>query len=304
MAVRRVLITGSGGCLGRPLARRLATEGRLVVGLDIRRDGDTGGFEEVVGDVGDMPMLRDLFARHRFDAVVHCGGISGQMVAADDPHRVCLVNVLGTVNLLEAARVARAERFIYCSSQGAYGVAASPTLTEDAPFQPLTVYGATKAAADVIVRAYRLQHGLDATSIRIGRVYGPGRRTDSLITTMLEAALAGRLLRLPASRGRRLQYVYEDDVVAGLHLALDRQGLPQPSYNLSGPGRHTDEEIAASIRALLPAAKIGFDDAPLKDGTFFSAELDCSSAARDFDYRPRYDLARGLAAFIHHLRSR
>jgi UDP-glucuronate 4-epimerase len=304
MKPRSLLITGSSGCLGRPLANRLASEGRAVVGLDIRSTSGAIGFEEVAGDVRDPHLLHRLFARHAFDAVVHCGGISGQMVAADDPHKVCQVNVFGTAHLLEAARVNEVARFVYCSSQGAYGSTSADAITEEAPFLPVTVYGATKAACDVIVRAYRIQHGLDAASLRIGRVYGPGRRTGSLITTMVEAAAAGLPLRLPASGGRRLQYVYEADVVSALHLAVDAPALPQPAYNVSGPGRHTDEEIAAVIRSLVPGADIAFDDARLDDGTFMSAQLDCSAARRDLGYAPAYDLTRGLAAFLEDLRHR
>lgn len=304
MGPQSVLVTGSSGCLGHPLANRLAGEGRTVVGLDIVAPRDAGKYGHVLGDVGDRALLDGLFRRHGFDAVVHCGGISGQMVAPDDPYRNCQVNVLGTVHLLEAARVHKVGRFIYSSSQGAYGVEAREPITEDAAFLPVTVYGATKAACDVIARAYRLQHGLPATSLRIGRVYGPGRRTGSLMTTMVEAAVAGRPLRLPASGERRLQYVYEDDVVTALHQVLLTPDLPLPSYNVSGPGAHSDEEIAAVIRTMVPQADIAFETVPLDDGSFPGAPLDYSAARRDFGYAPQYDLVRGLTAFLASLQNR
>ena len=304
MRPQRVLVTGSSGCLGRPLAHRLAREGRTVVGLDIAGANGAVDFTPVAGDVADAQLLHRLFVHHGFDSVVHCGGISGQMVAAEDPYKNCQVNVFGTVHLLEAARIHKVARFIYSSSQGAYGVSARDAMTEETAFLPVTVYGATKAACDVIVRAYRLQHGLNATSLRIGRVYGPGRRTGSLITTMMEAAVAGRPLRLPASGGRRLQYVYEDDIVTALHLALDAPDLPQPSYNVSGPGSHSDEEIATVIGALVPGAAIAFEAGTLDDGSFPGAPLDCSAAQRDFNYAPQFDLERGLTAFLANLQNR
>lgn len=304
MGPQRVLVTGSSGCLGRPLANRLSREGRTVVGLDIVPTQDAADFTQVTGDVGDESVLEALFAQHRFDAVVHCGGISGQMIAADDPHKVCRVNVFGTVHLLEAARRHKVARFLYGSSQGAYGSAARQAITEEAAFQPVTVYGATKAACDLIAGTYRLQHGLDVTSLRIGRVYGPGRRTGSLITTMMEAAVTGRPLRLPASGGRRLQYVYEDDIVTALHQALLAPVLPLAAYNVSGPDALSDEEIATLIRSLLPGADIAFEEAPLDDGSFPGAPLDCSAARRDFGYAPEYDLSRGLTAFLARLQHR
>jgi UDP-glucuronate 4-epimerase len=302
MPPSRVLVTGSSGCLGRPLAERLAREGRRVVGLDISPASGPVAFDEVIGDLGDPHLVHRLFAAHGFEAVVHCGGISGQMVAADDPYRNCQVNVFGTVHLLEVARARGTGRFLYCSSQGAYGTTMAAVVTEETPMLPVTVYGGTKAACDMLVCAYRIQHGVNATSLRIGRVYGPGRRTSSLITTMVDAALAGRPLRLPASGGRRLQYVYEADIVSALHLALDSPSLPQGAYNVTGPGSHTDEEIAATLMALVPGTDISFDDGPLDDGSFLSAPLDCSAARRDLGYVPAYDLERGLAAFVDHRR--
>jgi nucleoside-diphosphate-sugar epimerase len=299
-----VLVTGASGCLGRPLANRLAREGRTVIGLDIVPAGEEVAFTGVTGDVGDAQGLRELFVRYDFDAVVHCGGISGQMVAPDDPYRNCRVNVFGTVELLETARIHKVGRFIYGSSQGAYGTSPRQEIKEETAFLPVTVYGATKAACDLIARAYRLQHGLDVTSLRIGRVYGPGRRTGSLITTMMKAAVAGRPLRLPASDGRRLQYVYEDDIVTALHQALLAPCLPQPAYNVSGPGSHSDEDIAETVRSLVPGADITFESVPLDDGSFPGAPLDCSAARRDFGFAPQYDLDSGLAAFLASLQNR
>src|SRR5687768_12931909 len=95
-----ILVTGSSGCLGYPLARRLADEGRKVVGLDLKAPGDRPTpFLSVTGNVGDPHLIYRLFDAHKFDAVVHCGGISGQMVDADDPFKNCEVNVFATAHL-------------------------------------------------------------------------------------------------------------------------------------------------------------------------------------------------------------
>jgi nucleoside-diphosphate-sugar epimerase len=298
MTARRILVTGADGCLGFPLANRLAQEGRMVVGLDVHDARPGTEFVKVRGDVRDVSLLAGLFAAHRFDAVVHCGGISGQLVASDDPYGTCEINVFGTVHLLEAARVHKVGRFVYASSQGAYGDSASRAMTEATPFLPVTVYGATKAACDLIVRAYAIQHGLNATSLRIGRVYGPGRGTPSVIGDMVRAAVAGRPLRLPSSGGRRLQYVYEADIVTALYLALAVESLPLQAYNVSGPGIHSDEEIAALVASLVPGTDITFGDAPLRDGSFPGAPMDYAAATTDFGYAPAYDMARGLADFI------
>ncbi len=304
MRPKSILITGASGCLGRLLAARLVREGHKVIGVDINPACDDIDFEQVVGDVCDAHLLHRIFSQHAFDGVAHCGGISGQMISADDPYKVCHVNIVGTMNLLEAARIHGTARFVYSSSQGAYGVSATGANAEDAPLLPVTVYGATKAACDLLVRTYRIQHGLNATSLRIGRVYGPGRRTGSLITTMLAAAVARKSLRLPASGGRRLQYVYEADIATALYLALNAPTLPQTAYNVSGVGIYSDEQIATMIRSLVPGTDIAFEDVELDDGSFPGAPLDCSAAHRDLGYTPEYDLERGLVAFLAALQHR
>jgi UDP-glucuronate 4-epimerase len=304
MQLDRILVTGASGCLGYPLANRLAEEGWTVIGMDVVAPHTRGKFEVVIGDVCDQDLIESLFETCDIDAVVHCGGISGQMVAPDEPYKNCQVNVFGTTHLLEAARRYKVKRFMYCSSQAAYGDVTTERISEDTVFQPTTVYGATKAACDLLLRAYRLQHGLNATALRIGRVYGPGRRTASVIFSMLDAAIAQRPLRLPATGGRHLQYVYDADVVSALYLALMRDKLPRTDYNISGPGSYSDEEIAAMVRNLLPGADITFELRDAKGDAVVGAPLDYSAAIKDFGYSPQYDLAKGLAAYAEWFRTR
>jgi nucleoside-diphosphate-sugar epimerase len=297
-----ILVTGSSGCLGFPLACRLAQEGRRVVGLDLNPPrARAAPYTVVTGDVGDPHLIYRLFDRYDFDGVVHCGGISGQMVASDDPYKNCEVNIFATAHLLEAARLRGVSRFVYCSSQAAYGETGKDAITEHTAFQPMTVYGATKAACDGLVRAYRLQHGLDGVSLRIGRVYGPGRRTDSLIRTLLDAAISGEPLRLPGSGGQALKYVYDADISNALYLALDAAAPPLTSYNVSGPGSYTAEQIGDIVRKLVPTSSFSFEG----DGGGLGYErgpLDYSAAERDLGYQPQYDMQRGIAAFVEALR--
>ncbi len=300
---KSILVTGSSGCLGYPLACRLAQEGRTVVGLDLNPPGTRPApYFVVTGNVGDPHLIYRLFDEHKFDGVVHCGGISGQMVHADDPYKNCEVNIFATAHLLEAARKRQVSRLVYCSSQAAYGETGREATAENTAFQPMTVYGATKAACDGLVRAYRLQHGLDGVSLRIGRVYGPGRRTYSLIRTLLDAAISGQPLRLSGSGGQALQYVYDADISNALYLALDAAALPLTSYNVSGPGSYTAGQIGEIIRKLVPSANISFEG----DGGGLGYErgpLDYSAAKRDLGYQPQYDMQRGIATLLEALRA-
>ena len=299
-----ILVTGSSGFVGAPLARQLANEGHNVVGLDIKPpEQRPAPFTALTGSVCDVHLVHHLFATHHFAAVVHCGGISGPMVIPDDPYQECETNISGTTHLLEASRLNRVARFVFCSSQSAYGETGGGAIAEDTPFRPINVYGATKAACDGLVRAYRLQHGLDGVSLRLGSVYGPGRQTKSLISGMVEAAVTGQSLRLPGDGGQRVRYVYVADVVSAVHAALHAQTLPMPAYNVGGPGSHSAEEIAAIIKEVVPSSNIAFEPAataPVSE----RGPLDCRAAERDFGYRPAFDMKRGVTAFADWMRTR
>ncbi len=297
-----VLITGSSGLIGAPLARQLAAEGRTVVAFDPAPfPGDGTGIKTVVGDVRDRAALADLFAAYKFAAVVHAGGASGPTVLADQPGDLVEVNVFGTAHLLALALENGIARFVYLSSASAYGDMPRAGMDEDGPFRPAQVYGATKAAGDALARAYRVQHGLDAIALRVGTVYGPRRSTDCLVRDMLTAALEGRPLRL-TDAGRKRQYIYVDDTVSAVRCALDVGSVPQHAYNVAGPDDTTLAEVADAVRAAVPGADIVIEPGEDPQWTFRREPLDCSTAPRDLGYVPEWPLARGVAAYADWLR--
>lgn len=297
-----VLVTGSSGLIGAPLARQLIAEGRSVVGLDPAPfPGAAEGMTVVAGDVRDKTLLAGLFAEHGFTAVVHAGGASGPTVLADRPGDLVEVNVFGTAHLLALALEHRVGRFVYLSSASAYGDMPRADMDEDGPFRPAQVYGATKAAGDALARAYRVQHGLDAIALRVGTVYGPRRNTDCLVRDMLEAALAGRPLTL-SDAGRKRQYIFVDDTVTAVRRSLDVAAVPQHAYNVAGPDDSTLEEVADAVRAAVPGADITVKPGEDPQWSFRREPLDCSAAGRDLDYAPQWPLAWGVAAYADWLR--
>lgn len=170
----RVLITGAAGLVGHAVRTRLEADGVPVLPTDLRtRSVDE--IEQVPGDLLDPARLEEVLAAARPDAVVHAGGVSGPMVLPDDPATVIRVNVEGTGNLLEAARRHGVTRLVYCSSIAAYGSTTGTPVAEDAPLHPADVYGATKAAGEHLVEAYRHRHGLSTPSLRLVSVFGVRR---------------------------------------------------------------------------------------------------------------------------------
>lgn len=296
-----ILVTGTNGMLGRPLAAQLAAEGRTVVGYDLALPpGGDPGFSVEIGDLRDGKTLSGVFSRHHFDGIVHCGGISGPMVAPNQPLDVCATNITATAHLLELARQRDVSRFVHCSSIAAYGAATgSGLIAEDGAFRPADVYGATKAAGDALVHAYREEHGLDGVALRIGRVYGPGRTTSSFVATLIGDALAGRPTKASGDGNDRYQYVYRDDVVAALACALDAPRPPLAAYNIGNVETTSDQEIAAIVRDLIPKADIAFDNSSVGQAR---QPMNVTAAQTDLGYAPNVGMRDGITAYFDWMR--
>ncbi len=296
MTTDTILITGSSGLIGHPLGKRLATRGDRVVGLDPAPPPETSpGVVHLEHGFGGYDAMASLLDSHNVTKIVHAGGISGPMLSRDAPHHITRTNLVSTLDLAEAAYRQGIERFVYCSSVSAYGAMDQGPVREDAPLRPESVYGATKAASDHILSAYRAEYGLDAIGLRYSTVYGPRRATDCVIRTMIEDAMAGRPTRLPSGAGRRWPYVYVEDVVAATVAALDAPPAPQYAYNVAGPDYPSMEQIAELVWSEFRTADIeirGNPDDPVRE------RLDLTAAERDLGWTPRWTIEAGVKAYI------
>lgn len=285
-----ILLTGAAGLIGRALHKRLAERGNRVVALD-RLEGP--GI--VACDLTEVHRLHELGDAH---AVLHCGAISGPMVARDNPHLIVQSNIVGTANILELARIRKMRRVVFLSSVSAYGStpAGVDPVPEDVVLSPSSVYGASKVAGEALVNAYRRQHGVDGISLRPAWVYGPGRTTACAIRDMIQDAQAGRRTHFPFGRDFHRQYVHVDDVADAIMLALDAPELGQRAYTITGDSYLTLSEVAATVRKVLPQADIGMEAGrdPIDD---VQARFDIAAAARDLGYRPRISLEDGVRSY-------
>jgi len=293
-----ILLTGAAGLIGRYLHRMLRDRGDTVVAIDRQAAEDV-----LPCDLSEVHRLYDL-ARDA-TAVLHCGAISGPMVARDNPFLIVESNIVGTANIVELARVKRMRRMVYCSSVSAFGSTPQglDLVPEDVVMRPSSVYGASKVAGEAMLEGYRKQHGVDSVSLRPGWVYGPGRTTDCAIRTMIEDAQAGRPTRFAFGRDFYRQYVHVQDVADAILLALDATDLPRRSYTITGGSYQTLGEVAEIVRTVLPAADIemGTGADPVDDA---QARFDISAAERDLGYRPRMTLEAGIRAYADWLAAR
>jgi nucleoside-diphosphate-sugar epimerase len=295
---QNVLVTGVAGFIGLPVAQRLADGGAHVIGLDlVAPEVSFPHGQAVIGDFCDAELLKALLDRHATDTIVHAGGISGPMLSRDQPMVICNANVIGTIRLLEAARVGGVERFVYCSSAMAFGNTPPAPVPDDAPLQAHDLYGASKGASDLLLRAYRTQYRLDAVSLRISNGYGPRRRTRCAIRTMIENGLDGTPTHMTWGGGYGRAYLYVEDAVSAIVAAVRAHRIKQWAYNVAGDKFTLMDEVAQVVRSLIPGARITMQ--PGVDELGYRREaLDISAAKRDLGWRPQFPLERGIAAYV------
>lgn len=297
-----VLVTGGAGLIGMATRHALAARGHSVVAIDIttfdRDDPDL-----ILMPPDETAALDELVEAHGIDAIIHCAAISGPMLAKGQPLLMVDVNVVATARLLDLARRHRMRRFCFTSSISVYGSVGRGLITETTPLHPTSIYGASKIACEALVEGFAAEYGVDGVSLRISRVYGPYRRANCYLGDIIRDAAARRETEIPCEPDFAYHYVYVDDVAEALLAVLERPNLPHRAYNLNAAMSHTMPQIAEIAAKAVPGARIalvpGAD--PVSD---VQEAFDVSLIATDTGWRPRFDIAAGLAAYREAILSR
>jgi nucleoside-diphosphate-sugar epimerase len=298
-----ILITGSEGFLGTQLAQLLHGHGVDVVGNDVVA-GAKRPWPVIVGDVTDRAFIDRLFESQDVTSVVHGGGVSGPHICNNFPARVFEVNVLGTVNLFEVARLRKLRgRIVFISSSSVYGEAAEKAscetpVVEGLPLLASEPYGASKVSCEAIARAYVHQAGMDIVCPRVSIVYGPGRTAFCGITRMLKSALAGEPISLDQGCDTPLPWVYIDDSCAALQAALEApkanlREVDTLAYNVTGPDYPTFREIAKVIQQLVPRATIR-ETGESDKYAMNARKMSLSASKRDLGWEPLVRIEEGV----------
>ena len=299
-------MTGGAGFIGSHLADALIAGGDEVTVLDDLSRGRRSQVPEAARFVeADVAAdLGGILARVRPEVVFHHAAQIDVRRSVAEPLVDTRINVLGTVNLLQACVEAGVRRVVFASSGGAmYGDTDALPTTEEHPPRPASHYGAAKVAGEVYGGVCARLHGLEFVSLRYANVYGP--RQDPHGEAGVVAIFTDRLLRglIPTINGDGTQtrdYVYVGDVVAANLAAVDG---PPGSYNI-GTGVEVDvnelyRRLAAGAGVTAPA-RYG----PAKSGEQLRSCLDPSLAAARLGWRPRVTLEAGLQATVSHFRER
>lgn len=300
-------MTGALGCIGAWVVRHLVSEGAPVAVLDlasnphrlrlILSDEELARVQFIAGDITDLATveaaLKDSAATH----VIHLAGLQVPFCKADPPLGA-RVNVVGTVNIFEAAKRAGLKRVAYASSIAVYGLSdeyPEGPIPHDAPLKPRNHYGVYKQANEGTARVYWLDDGISSVGLRAYTVYGPGRDqglTSSPTKAMLAAA-AGQSYHI--SFGGRCAYQFAGDVARAFIHAARAPFQGAEVFNLRGSVAHMREVIAA-IESAAPEVKgkITFDDKPLP----FPEDMDDTAFAQTLGRIPETPLTEGVRQTI------
>ena len=242
----KILLTGAAGFIGSHVARLLLDRGDTVVGLDnlnayydpqLKRDrlarltGDAG-FRFELMDVADRTGMPALFARERFDRVVHLAAQAGVRHSLIDPHAYIDSNIVGFTNILEGCRHTGVQHLVYASSSSVYGGnTVMPFSEHHGVDHPVSLYAATKKANELMGHTYSHLFGLPTTGLRFFTVYGPWGRPDMALFLFTRAILAGEPIAV-FNHGKMIRdFTYVDDIASGVVRTLDRPPEADPSYD-------------------------------------------------------------------------
>jgi UDP-glucose 4-epimerase len=299
----KAVVTGGAGFIGSNLVDALVERGDEVVIVDDLSTGKrenaepalAAGVRLVEADIRDGQALAELFEEVRPDVVFHFAAqIDVRKSVADTPWDA-MVNVVGTINVLEAALKAGVRRVVNSSTGGAiYGEGKVIPAPEDHPAEPEAPYGQSKHAAEGYLELYRRLHGLSTVSLRYGNVYGP--RQDPLGEAGVIAIFCGKLIEgaKPTVFGDGLQtrdYVYVGDVVAANLAAAESDA--SGAFNI-GTGRQTSVLDLVEELAAISGKEFEAELAPERPGEVRHIALDFTRAREELGWEPKVQLREGL----------
>ena len=246
----RVLVTGCAGFIGMHVALRLLGRGDEVVGVDNLNDyydvslkqarldllARQPGFRFHRIDIADGEAVAGVFAADGPGATVHLAAQAGVRYSLKNPHVYARANLNGFLNVLEACRHNAAAHLVFASSSSVYGLNASmPYRVSDHTDHPVSLYGATKKANEVMAHSYSHLFRIPVTGLRFFTVYGPWGRPDMSPALFTRAILAGDVIDVFNHGNMERDFTFIDDIVEGILRTLDLPPGPDPAFDRENP---------------------------------------------------------------------
>jgi UDP-glucuronate 4-epimerase len=305
------LVTGGAGFIGSHVCERLLREGHNVWAFDdlndfydpaIKRNNlrqlqaQAMPFEFVQGDVTDRAALAEIFSSVKLDQVIHLAARAGVRPSLAQPDLYQRVNVEGTVNVLEAARLNGVKKLIIASSSSVYGLNSKSPFSESDPItSAISPYAASKLACEALGHVWHHIYKMDITMLRFFTVYGPRQRPDLALFKFAKLICAGKPIPVFGDGSAARDYTYVTDTVDGV-IACTKKEFGYQIFNL---GESETISLSRMIELLERALgkKAIIDRQPLQPGDVPLTFADISKAGEKLGYNPKVKFERGIQLF-------
>jgi UDP-glucuronate 4-epimerase len=323
------LVTGAAGFIGYFVAQRLLAAGHQVTGIDnlndyydvnlklarVARLEAMAGFTFIKMDIASREEMSDLFARGKFQRVIHMAAQAGVRYSIANPMAYADANLIGFVNVLEGCRQGHVEHLVYASSSSVYGLnRKQPFSTEDPTDHPISLYAATKKANELMAHTYSHLYGLPTTGLRFFTVYGPWGRPDMALFKFTKAILAGESIDVYNRGEMRRDFTYVEDIAEAILRMQDVIPKPDNSWTVeSGLASHSSapyalynvgnnnpltlmEYIQALEKALGKSAQKNL--LPMQAGDVCETSSDTQPLYQMIGFKPQTAVEQGVQRFV------
>ncbi len=328
-ADRPILVTGAAGFIGYHVCLRYLDAGRSVVGIDslnayydpalkrarLAELGKYNGFMFLKVDVADAAEMASVFETHEPSLVIHLAAQAGVRHSLHKPHDYVSANLAGFLNILEGCRHHGVRHLVYASSSSVYGAVTAEPFNEHVPADhPVSLYGATKRANELMAHSYSHLFEIPATGLRFFTVYGPWGRPDMALFLFSKAILAGEPIAVFGEGKMRRSFTYIDDIVEGVVRISDHPPVADPAWNGHTPDPATApapwrvynigndqsvglEEMIDALEGSLGRKAIR-DYQPMQPGDVRATAADVADLFAAVGYQPATPLSEGIARFV------
>lgn len=312
----KYLVTGAAGFIGNFVAERLCNEDHDVIGIDNLNDyydpnlklarldrlKDFNNFQFIKMDLSDRDAIANLFAREKFNRVIHLAAQAGVRYSIENPMAYVDSNLVGMATILEGCRHNNVEHLVYASSSSVYGMNKKIPFSEaDQVDNPVSLYAATKKANELMAHTYSHLYKLPTTGLRFFTVYGPWGRPDMAPYLFTDAISNNRKINVFNYGKMQRDFTYVDDIVEGVIRIQDI--LPDNNLNYNSVyniGNSQPVELSYFIECIENSLglKAEFNYMPMQPGDVEITYADCSKLEKVTNYTPDTPLATGIEKFV------
>ena len=324
-----VLVTGAAGFIGSALCMRLLERGGVVSGIDNLNDYYDVNLKEArlarlrrhpnfvfqKTDVADRQAMAQLFSGNRFDAVAHLAAQAGVRYSMENPYAYIDANLVGFGNILEGVRQGGVGHLVFASSSSVYGANTRLPFSEHANVDhPLSLYGATKKANELMAHSYAHLYGIPCTGLRFFTVYGPWGRPDMALFKFTQVIVAGTPITVFNGGDMVRDFTYVDDIVEGVVRVIDRPAAPDAAWSGDSPdpatsrapyrifniGNNRPVNLMRYIEVLEECLgrKAVMEMLPMQPGDVQATFADVTELSNATGFRPCTPVEEGVAKFV------